>query len=224
MQAEEILAQVKAGDRKSEWVVFPLLRGKLMWAIAGWALGILMGVLLLAMIAPIVIPYNYERGVLPIIFTTILLAVLVALVVGSLMLLIVDIRRLLNINDHIIVITYEDFVKQEGKKVIWVPLTHVRHVTPRGRLPKEQDVATAEDERVPRASGSVVSSLLGRAPSASSSRRKRMRTPTSLAFLDTRDNTEVVVVSDDSFGDPFAIAAILKNYVASVEIVRRSEK
>jgi len=226
MQAEEILAQVKTTGGKSGWVIFPLLRNKVMWAIIGWALGILMGVLLLAIIIPIVIPYNYERGVAPIIFTTLLLGVLVALVVGSLVLMVVDLRRLLNINNHLIVITSEDFVKQEGDKIIQVPLTHVRYVTPRGRSPKEQAAATMEDERIPPVGGSAFGSLLGlgRGGSSSTTRRKRVRTPTSLAFLDVRDDTEVVVVSDDSFGDPFTIATLLKEYAASVEITQHSEK
>ena len=54
-------------------------------------------------------------------------------------------------------------------------------------------------------------------------RRQRMRAPTSLAFLDARNNTEVIVVSDDAFGDPFAIANTLKEYVTSLAIVERSE-
>jgi hypothetical protein len=37
-----------------------------------------------------------------------------------------------------------------------------------------------------------------------------------LAFIDTRTDEEVVVVSDGAFGDPFMIAALLKRYVASV--------
>ncbi len=225
MQAEEILAQVKTGGGKNGWMVFPLLHSKLVWAIVGWALGICMGVLLLSIIVPIVVPYNYGRGTAAIIFTTLLLGVLVALVVGSLVLLVTDVRRLLNINDHVIVITYEDFVKQEGNKVISVPLTHVRYVTPRGRSPKEQQAATTEDEQGQSMNRNAFGSLLGRGSLfAANSRRRRGRTPTSLAFLDARDNTEVVVVSDDSFGDPFTIAAILKEYASSVETIEHSEK
>jgi hypothetical protein len=44
-----------------------------------------------------------------------------------------------------------------------------------------------------------------------------MRSPTTLAFLDSRTDTEVVIVRDKSFGDPFAIAALLKQYAASAQ-------
>jgi hypothetical protein len=42
-----------------------------------------------------------------------------------------------------------------------------------------------------------------------------MRVPTSLAFIDSRTDTEVTVVTDKSFGDPFYIAAHLKQYAAA---------
>jgi uncharacterized integral membrane protein len=225
MQAEEILTQIRKGTGKQGWAVFPLLREKLMWAIAGWIFGILIGLFILAVLVPIVVPYNYERGVFSIFLTSLLLGVLAAVVIGSIVLLIADIRRLLSASEHMIVITYEDFVKQEGNKIIQVPLSHVRHVTPRGRSPLEQDAIKREDEIERSADrGNVFSSLLGRRGSSSlRMRRRRMRAPTSLAFLDARDDTEVIVVNDDAFGDPFVIANTLKEYTASLAIVERSE-
>ncbi len=224
MQAEEILTQVKTGTGKQGWAVFPLLREKLMWAIAGWIFGIFIGLLLLAILVPVVVPYNYERGILSILLTSSLLGALVAVVLGSAVLLIVDIRRLLQANEHMIVITYEDFVKQEGSKIIQVPLSHVRHVTPRGRSPLEQNAIKREDEMERGVGGgNVFSSLFGRRGTSLRTRRRRMRAPTSLAFLDARDDTEVIVVSDDAFGDPFVIANTLKEYMTSLAIVERSE-
>ena len=46
--------------------------------------------------------------------------------------------------------------------------------------------------------------------------RRQRRTPTTLAFVDTRTDDEVVVVTDGAYGDPFMIAALLKQYAASV--------
>lgn len=224
MQAEEILTQVRAGTGKQGWVVFPLLRDKLMWAIAGWIFGILIGLLLLAVLVPIVVPYNYERGLLSITLTSILLVALAAVVIGSAVLLIIDVRRLLHANEHVIVITYDDFVKQEGSKIIQVPLSHVRHVTSRGRSPLEQDAIKREDEvEKSMGGGNVFSFLFGRKGSSLHTRRRRMRAPTSLAFLDARDDREVIVVSDDAFGDPFVIANKLKEYAGSLAIIERSE-
>jgi len=44
-----------------------------------------------------------------------------------------------------------------------------------------------------------------------------MRTPTTLAFVDSRTGEEVVIASDSSYGDTFEIAAFLKQYAASVQ-------
>jgi hypothetical protein len=44
-----------------------------------------------------------------------------------------------------------------------------------------------------------------------------MRTPTTLAFLDARNDVEVIVATDRSYGDPFEIAAVLKQYAARVQ-------
>jgi hypothetical protein len=46
-----------------------------------------------------------------------------------------------------------------------------------------------------------------------------MRTPTTLAFVDSRTASEVLVVDDKSHGDPFMIAALLKQYVASAQSI-----
>ena len=50
-------------------------------------------------------------------------------------------------------------------------------------------------------------------------RLKRMRTPTTLAFVDSRTEKEVRVIDDKSHGDPFMIAALLKQYAASAQSI-----
>lgn len=72
---------------------------------------------------------------------------------------------------------------------------------------------------MPRSRDNVVGFLVGRGLASSNEgwRRRRMRTPTSLAFIDTRNDSEVTVVNDTSYGDPFMIAALLKEYAASVQ-------
>jgi hypothetical protein len=222
MNAEEILAQAKKGTEvPGGWVVFPLLRNKVIVGLFGWACGIILGLGLFALAATVVIPYNYERGLLPVIVTTILLGILLFVGLGSIWTLITDIRRLRESEKHLIVVTPEDFVKQEGDKIIHVPLINIRYVTARGAPPPpERNPDDADISRMPSASENVMGSLLGRSllPGANaSSRRKRMRTPTSLAFVDTRDDREVTVVSDSAYGDPYAIAGVLKQYATAVQ-------
>jgi hypothetical protein len=220
MIAEEILTQAKADTGLPHgWVVFPLLRDKIIVGLIGWVFGVLLGLGLFAFVSSIVIPYNYERGPLPAVVTTILLGILLFVGLGSAWTFISDIRRLRNREKHLIVITPEDFVKQEGDKIIHVPLINIRHVTARGAPPPEQNPEEGDISRMPSSGENMVNHFLGRAfsPSGMKARRKRMRTPTTLAFVDTRDDQEVTVVTDSAYGDPFAIAAVLKQYAAAVQ-------
>ncbi|QBD79469.1 hypothetical protein EPA93_27190 [Ktedonosporobacter rubrisoli] len=227
MQPEEILGHARTNtDVPADWQVFPLLRNKLVIGLIGWAFGIIVGLGLFAAIVPIVIPTNYQSGTLPAITTTLLLALLLFIGLGSAWTLIVDIRRLRNANQHLIVITPDDFLKQEGKKIIHVPLTEVKYVTARGVPPPERD-PNNEDANVHKISGigeNAASFFVGRSllPSGSRRRRKRMRTPTSLAFIDARSEQEITVVTDTTFGDPFIIAAYLKQYAAAAQEALKS--
>jgi hypothetical protein len=225
VDTDSILTRVKAEAEPPEnWVVFPLLRTKIIMTILGWIGGIIMGGGLLALVTPIVIPGNYERGLVAAIVTALILGMLAFIFVGSLVLLISDIRRLSEIEKHIIVITDEDFVKQEGEKVIHVPLSHVRYVTARGRAPiegnpsadtKDRDTSLAQ---MPNMRDNMLGMLLGSGMTGSTkTRRKRMRTPTSLAFIDARTEQEVTVVNDGAYGDPFFIAAVLKEHAAAAD-------
>jgi hypothetical protein len=92
----------------------------------------------------------------------------------------------------------------------------VLHVTPRGRAPIDRTPDNANTD-LQGPGENMMGFLFGRymTPSGQKQRRKRMRTPTSLAFLDGRTDQEITIVNDDAYGDPFAIAEVLKQYVAS---------
>ena len=221
MEAEEILVQARASTGAPHgWVVLPLLRNKVALGIVGWAIGILVGMGFFALIAPIVIPNNYEHGIVAGLFTTLLLGMFLFIGIGSAWSLLVDVGRLRNADNYLIVITPEDFVKQEKEKITHVPLTCVRHVTARGVPPPERTAPRENTVRdIPGVGENVTSFFLGRGlvPSGQRWLRRRRRAPTSLAFIDTRTDEEVVVVTDGAFGDPFMIAALLKRYAASVQ-------
>src|SRR5438128_8127 len=136
----EMLEKVRTGSEiPPGWIVLPLLRSNLLLAMAGWLFGILLGLGLFAGLATIVIPYNYQHGVGPAIFSTILLGFLLFVGLGSIWALTVDVRRLLQLDKHVMVITPNAFVKREGEKIIYVPLMYVRHVTARGAAPPEHN-------------------------------------------------------------------------------------
>lgn len=221
MEAAEILDRTRTGEELPHgWIIFPLERNKVIWGIVGWVFGILLGLGLFALLASIVIPYNYTIGAFPAIFTSVILLLLLFVGLGSVWSLIQDIQRLVNLDKHVIVITPEDFVKQEGNKIIHVPLAYVRHVTARGKAPVDRNTPKEHGVRQVSSVGDNISSFLfgrGITPSGMRYRRSRMRTPTTLAFVDDRDEREVVVVTDTAHGDPFMIAALLKQYARGVQ-------
>ncbi len=220
MEAEEILTTAKTSTTPPQgWIVLPLTRSKVVLGIIGWVFGIVLGLGLFAFVAYIVIPTNYEHGFLPALFTTILLGVFLFVGLGSFWSLILEVRRLMEADKHIIVITPENFVKQEGGKVTYVPLANVRHVTARGTPPPNRSVPRDYSAKSTPSAGERFSGLIfGHASTREGAnvRRTRMRTPTSLAFVDTRTDNEVIVVTDGVYGDPFMIATLLKQYAASV--------
>ncbi len=223
MEADEILMQARTNPEATHgWVILPISRRNLTLAIAGWVFGTILGLGLFAAVTYIVIPTNYQHGILAAVITSLLLAMLLFIALGSLWTLIIDIGRLLHADRHIIVITPEDFVKQEGKKIIHVPLVNVRHVTARGKAPPDRTLPQGGAlNEMPHAGENITGFLLGRGliPSGARLRRRRMRTPTSLAFIDTRTDSEVTVVTDEVYGDPFMIAALLKQYAAAVQAI-----
>lgn len=210
MESAQILAQVSIEEAvPHDWLVFTLLRQKVLLGIAGWIFGVLMGGVLFAFMAPIMIPHNYQIGVAAAIFTTILLGIVLYVCLGSLWAMIVDIGRLRYADRHMIIITPTDFVKQEGRKIVHVPLEYVKYVTARGTPPVDRSV---EGARRDTRSGSMGEGMSGLFFGRRGLRRKRARTPNTLAFVDSRSDSEVIVTTDQAYGDPFYIAAHLKKY------------
>jgi hypothetical protein len=220
VNAEEILEKARSSTTLPHgWVVFPLSRTKVILGILGWCFGILLGLGLFAMAAFAVIPSNFQHDNVLTVFTVLLLAVFLFIGLGSLWMLIQDVRRLMDAEKHLIVITPEDFVKQEGRQIIKVPILHVRYVTARGTPPPDRTVPKEPMiSHLPSMGERFGSLFLGQAVTRDGARshRRLRRTPTSLAFVDTRTEDEVVVVTDGAYGDPFMIAALLKQYAASV--------
>lgn len=221
MEAAEILERARASGEETPpgWLVLPLLRNKLISGMFGWAVGALVGFGLFAFIASVTIPYNFQKSFFTGCFATALMLITLFIGGGSVWSLVMDARRLRHIENYLIVITPDDFVKQENDKIVHVPLMYVRHVTARGAPPPDRKAPRDAMGEVPRAGENVAGFIFGRAffPSGQRARRKRMRTPTTLAFLDSRTDTEVIVATDTSYGDTFEIAAYLKQYAARLQ-------
>ncbi|HVB62002.1 MAG TPA: hypothetical protein VNE61_12460, partial [Ktedonobacteraceae bacterium] len=112
--SSEILARARESEEPpADWLVLPLKRGKVAWGIVGWLIGFATGTLLFAGLAVATIPSNYH-SVIGAIVTTILLGILAFVAIGSAWTAVSDMLRLRDARRHVIIITREDFVKQEG--------------------------------------------------------------------------------------------------------------
>jgi len=223
MEATEILEKARAGgELPNGWVVLPLLRNKVRLGILGWIAGAIVGFGFFALMIPIMIPHNYLYGFIPALISTVILGVVLFIGIGSIWQIIVDTRRLLEADRHIIVITPDEFVMQDGEDIRHVPLMYVRYITARGIVPPDR---TAPKEAVvsnmPHVGENLSGLMFGRGliPTVSKwrARRRAKHTPSTLAFIDSRTDTEVIIKDYNLYGDPATIATLMKEYASSVQ-------
>ena len=223
MEATEILAKAKAGGELPKgWVVLPLLRDKVKLGILGWICGVIIGFGFFVLMVPFMIPHNYQYGPFPALASTLLLAMVLFIGVGSIWQIIVDTRRLLEADKHIIILTPDEFVAQDGEKIIHVPLMYVRHITARGiapvdRTPPQDPVVS----NMPHVGDSLCGLFFGRGliPTVSRwrMRRRAKHTPSTLGFIDSRTNNEVLIKNYNQYGDPHILAALMQDSTSSVQ-------
>jgi hypothetical protein len=215
MEAAEILSTARSSEAPSDWVILPLRRQQVGLAILGWLVGAVLGLSLFIGLFLATWPDNFEHGAEGIILTSLFLAILGFTGVGSTWLLIKDTLRLLRASRSIIVITPEVYCKQDGRKIDLVPLEEVGYLTTKGtRAPgtrsswasyaAPQPAVAPEDRRV---SGD---NTFGR---LFFPRRRNPRGPTSVAFVDLRNEKRVLVTNDHSYAHPYELGETLNAYV-----------
>jgi hypothetical protein len=210
MNAEGILATARSGHAPGTWTVWSLRRNFMRNSILRWSLLMLIGfaffIPALIAVAP---TYLSQRG-FSFVITGLIIIALAALAFGSLSIVVYDCWRLAHANDYWLVITPDDYVKAEPRgKVTHVPIENIEYVTLKGVKRPIETVETPFVDAGPAAfgRGMVFGLPIGRIVDRAS--RRRMATPTSLAFLDNRTNREVVVATDNAFDDLSAIDYIL---------------
>jgi len=223
MEATEILEKARVGDEPPKgWIVLPLLRSKVRLGILGWIAGAIIGFGFFIVMVPLMIPHNYLFGFIPALISTVILGMVLFVGIGSVWQIIVDTRRLLGADKHIIVITPDEFVMQDGEDIRHVPLVYIHDVTARGIVPPDR---TAPDGAVvsnmPHVGENLSGFLFGRGfiPTISRwrARRRAKNTPSTLAFIDSRTNTEVIIRDYNLYGDPTKIATLVQDLTSSVQ-------
>jgi hypothetical protein len=226
MDAETVLSTARTGAMPDHWHAWPLrkdfvLRSAIKWAVAG--------ILLLAIFAFVVtstVPDNFERGDTGIvIFTAVIIGLVGTAAFGSLGVALYDLWRMANASRFLLVMTPEDFVKAEPRKLTHVPMENVAYVTLRGV--KSPEMLAREEAAGGRGSHDIFQSpsldRVTRTIGGANQRRQRAQTPT-LAFLDTRSDKEVIVATDASFDELPALEYMLKLQVYENERRRNARR
>ncbi len=170
----------------------------------------------------LMIPHNYLYGPFPALISTLILGMVLFVSIGSVWQIIVDTRRLVEADKYIIVLTPDEFVMQDRDKIQHVPLMYVRHITARGIIPPDRNSPKGEVvSNMPHVGENLSGFLFGRGfiPTVSRwrARRRAKHTPSMLAFIDSRTNTEVIIKDYNLYGDPSKIATLMQDYTSSVQ-------
>ncbi len=214
MEAAEILSTARSDDVPHNWVILPLRRNQVGLAILGWAVGAILGLTLFVGLFLSTWPDNFEHGAGGIIITSVFLALLAFTGVGSLWLLIKDVLRLFRADQSIIIITPQVYCKQDGKKIDLVPLEEVGYLTTKGSRPPATRATWATYEAPKSAydpgnrqisSAGTIRQLVGG--------RRSPRGPTSVAFVDLRNDKKILVTNDHSYGHPYELGQTLQTFV-----------
>lgn len=213
MEAAEILSTARSNDAPSNWVILPLQRRQVGMAILGWIVGAILGLTLFITLSLATWPENFEHGAGGIIITSLFLGLLAFTGVGSLWLLVQDALRLLRADQSMIVITPEVYCKQDGKKIDLVPLEEVGYITTRGTKAPATRSSWAAYEMPAPASHAEDQKISGGARQMFLPRRRKPRGPTSVAFVDLRNDKKIQVTSDNSYGHPYEVGETLNAYV-----------
>ena len=222
MEATEILEKARAGgELPNGWIVLPLLRNKVKLGILGWFCGVIIGFGCFAVVFPLMIPHNLFYGPFLALISILFLGMLLFVGVGSIWQIIIDTRRLLEADKHIIILTPDEFVMQDGDEIRHVPLMYVRHITARGIAPPDRTPPQgAVVSNMPHVGENLSGFLFGRGfiPTVSKwrLRRRAKHTPSTLGFIDSRTDSEVIIRDYNMYGDPTTIATLMKEYAASV--------
>lgn len=208
MGAEAVLAKARSDDVPSEWNVWHLRTDRVKRSVLGWTAVAVVGVILLVGALLATVPDNFTRGATAAVVTFIILLILATMAFGSAGIAIFDLWRLRHADQYLLVITPDDFVKEQPGKVMHVPVESIGHITLRGvKSPQMREMERFRQNQ-------ENSNTLTRMGNVFMPRRQPATAP-SLAFVDLRDDSPVVVGTDDSFDDLYVIEDVLQFMVAA---------
>jgi len=203
MDTEQLLATARSNNVPSGWNVWPLHRDRVKRSVISWTAVGLFGVLLFVGAFAATVPDNFTRGTFAAVVTSLVLLILATMGFGGLGLAIYDFWRLQHADEYWLVITPDDYVKAQPGKVTHVPMENIGSVTLKGS--KSPQAREADRYR----QNQEHSNPMTRMSNVFVTKRQPASAP-SLAFIDLRDDSEVIVSTDNSFDDLYVIEDVLQ--------------
>lgn len=226
MEPEMVLSTARSGKLPNGWNVWPMRRDRVRRSIFGWAATTLVAFIILIPVVIVTVPTNFEHGDLGFFTSGLLLAILAIVAFGGLCICLYDVWRLRHADEYLLVMTPDDLVKAEPKKTIHVPMSSIGYVTLRGVKQRQYrpDTSVSLDEMARQESSAMRSiasgAMLNRMVGNANFRRRPPEAP-SLAFVDLRDDSEVVLATDDTFDELIALNDLLCSHVEKAERTSR---
>jgi hypothetical protein len=204
-RAAELLAQARSGVHPPSWYVWPMQRDKVRRGLIQWAIYGLGGFLVLVPALFIMIPDNFTGDEGKAIASLVILALVGLVAFGSVFYFIKDLRRLAHPDAYLLLMTPDDFLKAEPRRITHVPMDNVANVTLKGVRRPGSEYVTQQSMRA-----TATGALLRRPPRAVTA--SPFRAPL-LTFRDTRNNKVVTLTQDDAFDDIRALEEVLSTFV-----------
>jgi len=207
MDVQVIISRARSENVPANWNVWTLRRDTLTRDVWNWALTGAFGLLLFVLALHVMVPDNFRNGMTSAIISLIILAVLGTMGFGALYLLLTDVQRLRLWGEYLLIMTPDDFVKVEPRRITHVPMNQIDSITLKG-VPTQRDAA---DERPQAFTGRMMRVIT----------RKPKESPL-LAFRDLRTDGEVIVSRDNAFDELPALAYVLEMHVNAKERSHRA--
>jgi hypothetical protein len=204
MDVETLLAMAQSSAVPSDWHVWRLRRAQLLRQMMNWTGTSAVGFAALTFALTAMIPDNFRDGFLKTFASRVVLGAFAMVAVGGLAYVIYGARRLRGVGHYLLVMTPDDFVKVEPRRITHVPMADVADVTLKGVVTPESleaefgDLPAGRRNWVARAQFGALSAL-----------RRRPKQQPSLAFRDRRTNGVVVVATDNAFDELVALEEVL---------------
>jgi hypothetical protein len=205
MEAAALVARARTGLYPPNWYVWPMQAKKVRRGLIRWAIYALGGFVFFIPALFIMIPDNFSGGEGKALASLLVLLALGAMAFGSLFYFVHDLLRLRRASEYLLLMTPDDFVLAEPRRITHVPMDAISNITLKGVRSPGSPFYTPQA-----VSHSAMSMLV--MPQRRSTTPSPFHAPV-LTFRDMRTNAVITISQDDAYDDLRAIEEVLGTFV-----------